>query len=206
MASANGDCLGWAARDSSGTLSPYQFIYTVEFCYADVAWIERNGSSNYPLVPGMRLLGLSRSAEYCDSGIEVHCARGSVFTLMRRCRWYCFRIPENIPPQLAAPLLFFSTSITKKGRGIESLGADHFVISSDEKEMKAMEKSLDFIINTASGGGTKQTQEMLDFCASHKVYPEIELIPINYCNEALDRLVKKDVKYRFVIDVASSLT
>lgn len=55
-------------------------------------------------------------------------------------------------------------------------------------------------------GGTKQTKEMLDFCASHKIYPEIELIPIQYCNEALERLVKKDVKYRFVIDIANSLS
>ncbi|XP_041991371.1 probable cinnamyl alcohol dehydrogenase 1 [Salvia splendens] len=353
MASANGDCLGWAARDSSGTLSPYQFsrrsvgaddisisILYCGVCYADVAWT-RNvmGHSNYPLVPGHEIVGIvkevgsnvdrfkvgehvgvgtyvnsCRQCEYCDSGIEVHCAKGSVFTFdgvdvdgtitkggyssyIVVHERYCFRIPENIPPQLAAPLLcagitvytpmvrhnmnqpgkslgviglgglghlavkfgkafglkvtVFSTSITKKDEALNLLGADHFVISSDEKEMKAMEKSLDFIINTASGGtsfdlylsllktmgvlvlvgfpsevkfhpgslnlgaktitgsltgGTKQTQEMLDFCASHKVYPEIELIPINYCNEALDRLVKKDVKYRFVIDVASSLT
>ena len=54
-------------------------------------------------------------------------------------------------------------------------------------------------------GGTKQTQEMLDFCASHKIYPEIEVVPIQYVNEALERFIKKDVKYRFVIDVANSL-
>ena len=54
-------------------------------------------------------------------------------------------------------------------------------------------------------GGTKQTQEMLDFCASHKIYQEIEIVPIQYVNEALERFIKKDVKYRFVIDVANSL-
>ncbi|KAL0326662.1 UNVERIFIED_CONTAM: putative cinnamyl alcohol dehydrogenase 1, partial [Sesamum angustifolium] len=54
-------------------------------------------------------------------------------------------------------------------------------------------------------GGTKQTQEMLDFCASHKIYPEIELIPIQYSNEALERLINRDVKYRFVIDIGNSL-
>lgn len=54
-------------------------------------------------------------------------------------------------------------------------------------------------------GGTKQTQEMLDFCAAHKIYPEIEIVPIQYANEALERLIKKDVKYRFVIDVGNSL-
>ena len=54
-------------------------------------------------------------------------------------------------------------------------------------------------------GGTKVTQEMIDFCASHKIYPNIEVIPIQYANEALERLIKKDVKYRFVIDIENSL-
>lgn len=54
-------------------------------------------------------------------------------------------------------------------------------------------------------GGTRETQEMLDFCAAHKIYPEIEVIDIQYINEALERLVKKDVKYRFVIDIENSL-
>ncbi|KAG1354740.1 putative cinnamyl alcohol dehydrogenase 1 [Cocos nucifera] len=54
-------------------------------------------------------------------------------------------------------------------------------------------------------GGTKETQAMLEFCAANKVYPEIELINIQYINEALERLVKRDVKYRFVIDIQNSL-
>ncbi|KAF5818397.1 putative cinnamyl-alcohol dehydrogenase [Helianthus annuus] len=144
----------------------------------------------------------------------------------------------------------FSTSLSKKDEALNLLKADNFVISSNNEEMKAMEKSLDFIINTASGdipfdqylsflksggvlslvgfpsevkfhpaslnlgmksisgsitGGTKQTQEMLDYCASHEIYPNIEIVPIQYANEALERLIKKDVKYRFVIDIANSL-
>ena len=54
-------------------------------------------------------------------------------------------------------------------------------------------------------GGTKVTQEMLDFCAAHKIYPQIEVIPIQYANEALERLIKRDVKYRFVIDIENTL-
>ena len=54
-------------------------------------------------------------------------------------------------------------------------------------------------------GGTKQTQEMLDYCAAHKIYPNTEIVPIQYANEALERLINKDVKYRFVIDIANSL-
>ncbi|KAI6706915.1 hypothetical protein NL676_009877 [Syzygium grande] len=144
----------------------------------------------------------------------------------------------------------FSTSISKEEEALNLLGADHFVVSSDQEQMKAMAKSLNFIINTASGvhpfdpymsllktggilalvgfpsevkfspgslnigmktvsgsitGGTKDIQEMLDFCAAQQVYPKIELIPIDYANEALERLIKRDVKYWFVIDIENSL-
>ena len=51
-------------------------------------------------------------------------------------------------------------------------------------------------------GGIKETQEMLDFCGKHNITSDIELIPIQNINQAYDRLVKSDVKYRFVIDMA----
>lgn len=52
-------------------------------------------------------------------------------------------------------------------------------------------------------GGIAETQEMLDFCAKHKITADIELINVNQVNEAFNRLQKGDVKYRFVIDMAS---
>lgn len=52
-------------------------------------------------------------------------------------------------------------------------------------------------------GGIKETQEMLDFCAEHGITADIEMIPIQQVNEAYKRLLKSDVKYRFVIDMAS---
>ncbi|MFZ2725735.1 MAG: NAD(P)-dependent alcohol dehydrogenase [Methylococcaceae bacterium] len=52
-------------------------------------------------------------------------------------------------------------------------------------------------------GGIAQTQEMLDFCAEHDISCDIELIAINQINEAYERMLKNDVKYRFVIDLAS---
>ncbi|CAA2935069.1 geraniol dehydrogenase [Olea europaea subsp. europaea] len=54
-------------------------------------------------------------------------------------------------------------------------------------------------------GGMKETQEMIDFAAKHNILPDVEIIPIDYINTAMDRLVKSDVKYRFVIDIAKSL-
>ncbi|HEU0118130.1 MAG TPA: NAD(P)-dependent alcohol dehydrogenase [Alphaproteobacteria bacterium] len=52
-------------------------------------------------------------------------------------------------------------------------------------------------------GGIKETQEMLDFCAKHKIGADIEVIPMQKVNEAYERMLKSDVKYRFVIDMAS---
>lgn len=346
------DCLGWAARDPSGFLSPYKFsrrtvgrddvsirITHCGVCYADVAWTRNvKGHSKYPLVPGHEIVGIvkevgssvqrfkvgdhvgvgtyvnsCRECEYCNDRLENNCEKGMVLTfdgidadgtvtkggysshivIHER---YCFRIPENYPLALAAPLLcagitvyapmmhhkmnqpgkslgviglgglghmavkfgkafglkvtVLSTSISKKEEALTLLGADHFVHSSDQEQMKAMAKSLNFIIDTASGdhpfdpymsllktggvlalvgfpsevkfspgslnigmktvsgsitGGTKDTQEMIDFCAAQKVYPKIEVIPIDYANEALERLIKRDVKYRFVIDIENSL-
>lgn len=308
-------------------------------CYADVIWARNKlGDSKYPVVPGHEIAGIvkevgsnvcrfkvgdhvgvgtyvnsCRDCEYCNDGLEVHCARGSVFTFngvdvdgtvtkggysshIVVHERYCFKIPDNYPLASAAPLLcagitvytpmmrhkmnqpgkslgviglgglghlavkfgkafglrvtVFSTSISKKEEALNLLGADKFVVSSDEQQMMALSRSLDFIIDTASGdhpfdpylsllktagvlvlvgfpsevkfspgsiimgmrtvsgsatGGTKDTQEMLDFCAAHGIHPEIEVIPIQYANEALERLIKKDVKYRFVIDIENSL-
>ncbi|MEH2136837.1 NAD(P)-dependent alcohol dehydrogenase [Nostoc sp.] len=52
-------------------------------------------------------------------------------------------------------------------------------------------------------GGIPETQEMLDFCGKHNITADVEVIPIQKVNEAYNRLLKSDVKYRFVIDMAS---
>jgi len=52
-------------------------------------------------------------------------------------------------------------------------------------------------------GGIRETQDMLDFCAREKVVSDIELIPIQSINEAYDRMLRSDVRYRFVLDMAS---
>ena len=52
-------------------------------------------------------------------------------------------------------------------------------------------------------GGIRETQEMLDFCAEHGVASDIELIGIDRVNEAYERMLQGDVRYRFVIDIAS---
>ncbi len=52
-------------------------------------------------------------------------------------------------------------------------------------------------------GGIRETQEMLDFCAEHKIESDVEEIPIQQVNEAYERVLKGDVRFRFVIDLAS---
>lgn len=52
-------------------------------------------------------------------------------------------------------------------------------------------------------GGIKETQEMLDFCGEHHILSDIEMIPIQKINEAYERMLKSDVKYRFVIEMNS---
>ncbi|KAK2643884.1 hypothetical protein Ddye_019079 [Dipteronia dyeriana] len=145
----------------------------------------------------------------------------------------------------------FSTSASKKEEALNLLGADNFVLSNDEHQMKSLTRSLDFIVDSASGdhsfdqylallktkgilpwlaiqmksksllipfylvrmrsiggswtGGTRHTQEMLNFCGVHKIYPQIEIISIQYTYEAFERMMNNDVKYRFVIDIENSL-
>jgi alcohol dehydrogenase (NADP+) len=52
-------------------------------------------------------------------------------------------------------------------------------------------------------GGIPETQEMLDYCAENGITSDVEVIPIQQINEAYERVLKGDVKYRFVIDITS---
>ena len=52
-------------------------------------------------------------------------------------------------------------------------------------------------------GGIKETQEMLDYCAKHDIMSDVEVIPIQQINSAYERMLKGDVRYRFVIDMAT---
>ncbi|HSY44343.1 MAG TPA: NAD(P)-dependent alcohol dehydrogenase, partial [Candidatus Acidoferrum sp.] len=59
------------------------------------------------------------------------------------------------------------------------------------------------VLTGSAIGGIKETQEMLDFCGKNNIVSDIELIPIQKINEAYERMLKSDVKYRFVIDMAT---
>lgn len=144
-----------------------------------------------------------------------------------------------------------STSPGKKKEAMERLGADSFLVSRSEDEMKAAIGTMDGIIDTVSAvhaliplvnllkyhgkivllgipnkpldilasdllfgrkivggstmGGLKETQEMIDFAAKHKITADVEVVPMDAVNTAMERLAKADVRYRFVIDVGNTL-
>ena len=80
------------------------------------------------------------------------------------------------------------------------------LVGAPEKPFAVSAFSLLFGRRSISGsliGGIAETQEMLDFCGMHNITADVEIIPIQKVNEAYERLVKADVKYRFSIDMAS---
>ena len=79
-------------------------------------------------------------------------------------------------------------------------------VGAPEKPLSVMAFSVIFKRRNFAGsliGGLPETQEMLDFCAEHNIVSDIEIIPIQKIEEAYERMLKSDVKYRFVIDMAT---
>src|SRR5271170_262761 len=80
------------------------------------------------------------------------------------------------------------------------------LVGAPENPMAVSAFNLLFGRRSLSGspiGGIAETQEMLDFCGEHNITADVEIIPIQKVNEAYERLLKSDVKYRFSIDMAS---
>src|SRR5947208_2296492 len=91
---------------------------------------------------------------------------------------------------------------------ISLLGRDGNItlVGAPEKPLAVAAFGLIFGRHSLSGsaiGGLAETQEMLDFCGKHNITADVEVIPIQKVNEAYERLLKSDVKYRFSIDMAS---
>jgi uncharacterized zinc-type alcohol dehydrogenase-like protein len=80
------------------------------------------------------------------------------------------------------------------------------LVGAPEKPLAVSAFGLLFGRKSLSGspiGGIAETQQMLDFCGEHNITADVEVIPIQKVNEAYERLLKSDIKYRFVIDMAS---
>jgi alcohol dehydrogenase (NADP+) len=80
------------------------------------------------------------------------------------------------------------------------------LVGAPEKPLPVSAFALLFGNKTLSGsiiGGIAETQDMLDFCGQHNITADVEVISIQQVNEAYERMLKSDVKYRFSIDMAS---
>jgi len=155
----------------------------------------------------------------------------------------------KIAKAMGADVTIFSTSPSKEADA-KSLGADHFVVTSDPANLEPLAGTFNMILDTVSAdhdvnqylnllgvggamvvvgvppspnqihalslifgnktlsgsliGGIPETQEMLDFCAEHGITSDVEVITPDRIEEAYDRTVKADVRYRFVIDMANA--
>ncbi len=90
--------------------------------------------------------------------------------------------------------------------GMLTLDGNITLVGAPEKPLPVSAFALLFGRKSISGsliGGIRETQEMLDFCGEHNITSDVEVIPIQAVNEAYERLLKSDVKYRFSIDMAS---
>jgi len=149
---------------------------------------------------------------------------------------------------LGAEVTVLSHSANKEADA-RKLGADHFILTTDAEQMKAVRRNFDLILDTVSAehdvnnylallrtngtlvviglpgvpfsvnansllsgrrsmagsmiGGIAELQEMLNFCGEKKIVSEIELISADYVNKAYERTIESDVRFRFVIDIAT---
>ena len=90
-------------------------------------------------------------------------------------------------------------SLLKRDGTLVMLGVPEGPLSVNVFGMMMRRKS----VSSSLIGGIRETQEMLDFCAEHGIVSDIEIIAIDKVNEAYERILKSDVRYRFVIDMAS---
>jgi uncharacterized zinc-type alcohol dehydrogenase-like protein len=90
--------------------------------------------------------------------------------------------------------------------GMLGLGGNITLVGAPDKPLPVAAFALLFGNKSISGsliGGIAETQEMLDFCGEHGITADVEVIPIQKINEAYERMLRSDVKYRFSIDMAS---
>ena len=88
--------------------------------------------------------------------------------------------------------------------GMLGLDGTITLVGAPEKPLPVSAFALLFGRKSISGsliGGIKETQEMLDFCAEHNIVSDVEMITMEDINKAWERVMKADVKYRFVIDM-----
>jgi D-arabinose 1-dehydrogenase-like Zn-dependent alcohol dehydrogenase len=148
-----------------------------------------------------------RRCEACRAAEEHYCERGMCLTYNGheqdgKTPTYCAGITTY------SPLRHFGVTVGDRIAVVGLGGLGHVAVKL-AKPMDPTPLSAAALIDArrrlagSSIGGIRKTQEMLDFCAAHGVVADVEVIPIQQISEAYDRTVRSDVRYRFVIDIAS---
>lgn len=101
-------------------------------------------------------------------------------------------VSANIDINAYFSLLTLDGTLVNVGAPAEPLSVKVFALSSQRRSFAA-----------SMIGGIRETQEMLDFCAKHNIVPQIEVISADQIDEAYERVLASDVKYRFVIDIST---
>ncbi|OMP06051.1 Alcohol dehydrogenase superfamily, zinc-type [Corchorus capsularis] len=200
---------GWAAKDNSGVLSPFKFsrratgekdvAFKVLFCgvcHSDLHMIKNEwGNSIFPMVPGHEIVGevteVGKKVQKFKVGdkVGVGCmaAAGTLDGIIDT-------VSANHPLMPLIGLLKTHGKLVIIGVPEKPHEFPAFPLLAGRK-----------MIGGSMIGGLKETQEMIDFAAKNGIKPNIEVIAMDYVNTAMERLLKADVKYRFVIDVGNSL-
>lgn len=235
------------------------FVHTYSFFEKDGKTVTQGGYSNQIVVDERFVLKI-KAKESLEKIAPLLCAGITTYSPLRH--WKVGKghkvavlglgglghMAVKFAASFGAHVTVLSTSPSKE-TDARQLGAHHFVITTDEAQMKAAAGSFDFIVDTISAshdynkyilllksngtliclglptdpvqfpsfnivftrkcvagsliGGIPETQEMLDYCADNNITADVEVIPIQDINEAYQRMINADVKYRFVIDIAS---
>src|SRR6516162_804733 len=94
--------------------------------------------------------------------------------------------------------------MARTGRiGLRSLACSASKLAHSASELRACIRYIKSDEGRFTTGGKRERKEMLDFCGQHNITADVEVILIQKVNEAYERLLKSDVKYRFSIDMAS---
>ncbi|KAF2290644.1 hypothetical protein GH714_014847 [Hevea brasiliensis] len=210
---------GWAARDESGVLSPFDFsrraigekdvcfkVLYCGMCHSDLHMVKNEwGTSTYPLVPGVQPLkyygldkpgmhvgivglgGLGHMAVKFAKVMGVKAAMGTM---------------DGIIDTVSAmhPLAPLIRLLKTNGKLV--------LVGAPEKPLELAAFPLIMgrkMVGGSGTGGMKETQEMINFAAKHNITADVEVIPIEYVNIAMERMLKADVRYRFVIDIGNTI-
>ncbi|KAL3356094.1 hypothetical protein AABB24_016986 [Solanum stoloniferum] len=123
---------------------------------------------------------------------------------------------RHLDGQLEILLGYFLLSIFQEGRQVKMVCnsklciVEFVILIFIKSRMNGASPNIQLylgrkLVGGSAIGGVKEIQEMVYFAEKHNITPNVEVLPMEYVNTAVERLVKSDVKYRFVLDIGNTL-